>query len=84
MKILVIEDDQAIIETVSLSFQVGWPETEVVSTRLGEEGVEFVGSHNPDVVILDLGLPDINGFEVLKRIRLFSNIPVVVLTQKRR
>jgi CheY-like chemotaxis protein/anti-sigma regulatory factor (Ser/Thr protein kinase) len=80
VKILVIEDDQAIIETIFLSFQVGWPETEVVSTRLGEEGVEFVGSHNPDVVILDLGLPDINGFEVLKRIRLFQH-SIVVLTQ---
>jgi DNA-binding response OmpR family regulator len=43
-----------------------------------------VESESPGIVILDLGLPDINGFEVLKRIRLFSNVPVVVLTVQER
>jgi|LSQX01.1.fsa_nt_gb DNA-binding response OmpR family regulator len=81
MRILLIEDDRAIIETVTLSFQVGWPESEIISTRLGEEGIEFVETYDPDIVILDLGLPDINGYEVLKKIRLFSNIPVLILTQ---
>ncbi len=81
MRVLVIEDDQAIIETIMLSFRVGWPEVELISTRLGEEGVEFVENLGPEVLILDLGLPDISGFEVIKRIRLFSNIPILVLTQ---
>ncbi|MDD4230423.1 MAG: response regulator transcription factor [Dehalococcoidales bacterium] len=81
MKVLLIEDDRAIIETITLSFQVGWPEAEIISTRLGEEGIEFVETQDPDIVILDLGLPDISGYEVLKRIRLFSNIPIMILTQ---
>jgi len=80
LKLLVIEDDFSIVDIVSLSCQVGWPEVEVISTELGEEGVEMVESESPDVVLLDLGLPDISGFEVLKGIRLFSNVPVIILT----
>ena len=80
MKVLLIEDDREIIEAISLAFQIRWPEAELVSTRLGEKGVELVESEAPDIVILDLGLPDINGFEVLRQIRLFSHVPTIILT----
>jgi len=80
MKVLIIEDDYTTVETISLSLQVGWPEAKVVSTKLGEEGIELVEGESPDAVILDLGLPDIDGFEVLKGIRLFSYVPIIILT----
>jgi len=80
VKILIIEDDRAIVELVTLSFQVGWPEAELISSHLGKEGVELAQMECPDMVILDLGLPDISGFEVLKKLRSFSSIPIVVLT----
>ena len=80
MKILIIEDDPDIIEEVSLALKIRWPEVHLVSTVSGEKGVEMVEGENPDAVILDLGLPDINGYEVLKQIRLFSNTPVIILT----
>ena len=80
MKILIIEDDSKIIESIRFVFQVGWPEVKIISTRHGEEGLEMVENESPQMVILDLGLPDIEGFEVLRQIRLFSNIPVVILT----
>ena len=80
MKVLIIENDQGIVEAISLAFQIRWPEAKLVSTHLGERGVELVESENPDVVILDLGLDDISGFEVLKQIRLFSSVPVLILT----
>jgi DNA-binding response OmpR family regulator len=80
MKILIIEDDDTIVDNVALTLKVGWPEAELIWTGLGEEGIEFVSSKSPDIVILDLGLPDISGFEVLKAVRLFSNVPVVVMT----
>ncbi len=80
MKILVIEDDEIIVDTIRLTFQVGWPSAEIVSAGMGEKGLQMVESTGPDAVILDLGLPDLNGFEVLKAIRLFSVVPVVVLT----
>ena len=80
MKVLVIEDDQGIVEAISLAFQIRWPEAKLISTHLGEKGVAMVESESPDVVILDLGLADISGFEVLKQIRLFSDVAVLILT----
>ncbi len=80
MKVLIIEDDPDIVEAVSLAFQIRWPEARLVSSHLGQKGVELVETEAPDIVILDLGLPDISGFEALKQIRLFSNVPIVVLT----
>lgn len=80
MKVLIIEDDREIVEAISLALQMRWPEANMVSTRLGAKGVELVESEAPDIVILDLGLPDINGFEVLHQIRLFSNVPTIILT----
>ena len=82
MKVLIVEDDQETVDIISLAFQIRWPEAKVVTTKLGEEGAELVESESPDVVILDLGLPDISGFEVLKQIRLFSSVPIIILTAR--
>jgi two-component system KDP operon response regulator KdpE len=82
MKVVIIEDDNGTIEAVSLAFQIGWQDAVVKHSRLGEEGIDMVGHEAPDVVILDLGLPDISGFEVLKRVRLFSPVPIIVLTAR--
>jgi two-component system, OmpR family, response regulator VicR len=80
MKVLIVEDDKEIVDAITLAFQIRWPEAKVVSTRLGRKGVELVETENPDIVILDLGLPDISGFEVLNQIRLFSHVPIIILT----
>ena len=80
MKVLVIENDRGIVEAISIAFQIRWPEAKLISTNLGEEGIALVETEKPDVVILDLGLDDISGFEVLKEIRLFSSVPVLILT----
>jgi two-component system KDP operon response regulator KdpE len=84
VKVLVIEDDPQITESLSLAFETRWPEARLVSTPSGERGVELVNSQAPDVMVLDLGLPDISGFEVLKRVRSFSRIPIVILTASRK
>ena len=80
MKVLIIEDDQEITEAVSLAFQIRWPEAELVSTRLGEKGIELVENEAPDIVILDLGLPDISGQEVLVKIRRINSEVNVIIT----
>jgi len=80
MKLLIIEDNPEIIEAVSLCFELRWSEISVVSTDKGDKGVELAEAESPDLVILDLGLPDIDGFEVLRQIRLFSDVPVIILT----
>ncbi len=80
MKVLIIEDDREIVEAISLAFQIRWPEAEVVSTRLGNKGVELVENETPDIVMLDLVLPDINVFEVRRQVLLFSYVPIIILT----
>ncbi len=80
LKILLIEDDEEIINTISLTLKVGWPEAELVSATQGAIGFELAGTESPDLIILDLGLPDVSGFEVLQDIRRFSDVPIVILT----
>ncbi|HJX69777.1 MAG TPA: response regulator transcription factor [Dehalococcoidia bacterium] len=82
MKVLVVEDDPGIIESVSLCFELRWPGANLVSSSAGEKGVELAGTEFPDVIILDLGLPDMDGLEVLRQIRRFSDVPVVILTAR--
>lgn len=80
MKILIIEDAPSIVETISLALEMRWPDAKIISTARGEQGIDMAESESPDVIILDLGLPDISGFDVLKRIRLFSDVPILILT----
>jgi DNA-binding response OmpR family regulator len=80
MKVLLIEDDSTIIESVKITLQLRWPEANLISTFLGEKGIQLARQEHLDLVILDLGLPDTDGFTVLHQIRTFSDVPVVILT----
>ncbi len=79
-KVLMIEDDHEIVNSVSLALQKDWPEVELLSARFGEDGLSIVETEKISVVLLDLGLPDTDGFEVLRSIRLFSAVPIIVLS----
>ena len=80
MKVLVIEDDPGIIEVVSLCFQLRWGGASLISAATGAKGLELVEAESPDVVILDIGLPDMDGYQILREIRRFSDVPVIMLT----
>ena len=80
MKVLIIEDSQEIIDTLSLCFDLCWPQAELLSATKGKRGLELVEEHSPDLVILDIRLPDLNGLEVLRSMRAFSDVPVMILT----
>ncbi len=82
MKILIIEDDPKIIEIVARTLETKWSEVDLISTVYGEEGVELVKKDLPDNIILDLRLPDVDGFEVLRQIRNFSDVFLVILTAR--
>ena len=82
MRVLVIDDEPDVTEVVRLTFNLRWPEAEVIAAPTGEEGVALVERDSPEMVILDIGLPDINGFEVCERIRRFSDVPVIMLTAR--
>lgn len=78
--ILVVEDDKPIRNfiTASLSTQ-GY---DYIETDKGNEAVALSMSHNPDLVILDLGLPDIDGIEVIGRIREWSKAPIIIVSAR--
>ena len=80
MKILVIEDDPDVAEFITLALGIGWPGNEIVVATSGEHGIKLAGEICPDIITVDLGLPGMNGFEVIKAIRLFSKVPIIVLT----
>ena len=78
MRVLVIDDDTKLCQLVGDYLrQVG---LEVVAVHRGEEGIEHATREPWDVVILDVMLPDVDGFEVLRRIRAKSRVPVMMLT----
>ncbi len=80
MKVLIIEDAPDIVESISLCFELRWPEVKVISTAEGNKGLTLAETESPDVIILDLGLPDTDGFEVLKDIRSFSDVSIIIVT----
>lgn len=82
MKVLIIDDDPDITETVTICFGLRWPDTEVVIAGSGEEALRVVHATAPDVIMLDVGLPGMDGFETLRRLRELSDAPVIMLTAK--
>lgn len=82
-KILVVEDDEQIRETLALTFRIYWPEVEIYQACSGGEGITTARNEPMDAILLDLGLPDISGFEVLTQIRTFSLTPIIMLTAAR-
>ena len=79
-RILIVEDEAAIADTLIYAletegFGVHW-------CRLGGDGMELLGREPIDLVVLDVGLPDGNGFELCKAIRRFSEVPVIFLTAR--
>jgi DNA-binding response OmpR family regulator len=82
MRVLIIEDDRTIVDFIKIVLKVGMPLAEVTSTHLGTRGIELAEEIHPNIILLDLGLPDISGFEVLKEIRKVSNVPVLILSVK--
>ena len=82
MKVLIIDDDPDILEVVGLSLTVQWHDCQVLMATSGEQGLDLIETESPDVVLLDLRLPDIDGYEVCRRIRAFSDVPIVMLTAR--
>jgi two-component system, OmpR family, KDP operon response regulator KdpE len=78
MKVLVVDDEPQIRRALRTSLEAHGYEVSAVGT--GSEGVVGVAELSPDLVLLDLGLPDLDGTEVIARIRAFSEVPVIVLS----
>ena len=79
-KILVVEDEQSISNFIAAILESNGYDT--MTVRSGEEALSMIASHCPDMIVLDLGLPDMDGMEVLKAVRKWSNLPVVVVSAR--
>ena len=79
-KILVVEDEQSIARFISAILNANGYETLMAQT--GSEALSIISSTCPDLVILDLGLPDMDGTEILRDLRSWSSLPVVVVSAR--
>jgi DNA-binding response OmpR family regulator len=77
-----VDDDADVIESVRVGLQMQWRDLEVLAAGTGEDALRMVERERPDLVLLDVGLPDINGYQVLTEIRRFSETPVIMLTAR--
>ncbi len=82
MKILIVDDEPDVIKVVTMSFNLQQPDWQIISARNGEAALELIDREHPDLVLLDVAMPGMDGFQVLKEIRRFSDLPVIMLTAK--
>ncbi len=83
MKILVVDDAPEVVESVRLGFTLQWREVEVIGAGEGERALDLVEQEAPDLVLLDVGLPDLDGYQVARRIREqpgFADLPLIAMT----
>jgi two-component system KDP operon response regulator KdpE len=82
VRILVVDDEPDVVKVVRMSFQVQEPTWEVIEAYDGQEALAVFEREHPDLVLLDIMMPEMSGFDVLKELRLFSDGPVIMLTAK--
>ena len=79
-QILVVEDDAPVRNLITTTLKTH--DYRFISAANGEEAVMEAASYNPDIILLDLGLPDMDGVEVIKRIRSWSEVPILVISAR--
>ena len=82
MKVLLVDDDEEILDAVTVGFNFEWRDCTVLSATNGHEGLKAFFEHSPDIVVLDVTMPDMNGFDLLREVRRVSAVPVIILTAR--
>lgn len=78
--ILVVEDDRPICNLISTTLKIN--QYRYLIAEDGKNAILEASSYNPDIILLDLGLPDMNGVEVIKKVRTWSNVPIIVISAR--
>lgn len=76
VNILVVEDDSAVRNLITTTLETH--DYKFIKAANGKMALMEASTHNPDIILLDLGLPDMDGIEVIKRIRTWSNVPIII------
>ncbi|MBP3769356.1 MAG: response regulator transcription factor [Lachnospira sp.] len=79
-QVLVVEDDSPIRNLITTTLKTN--NYRYLTAVNGESAISQTASHNPDIILLDLGLPDIDGMEVIKKIRTWTNTPIIVISAR--
>ncbi|MDF2588696.1 MAG: response regulator transcription factor [Anaerocolumna sp.] len=79
-KVLIVEDEPTISNFITTSLNAN--SYKVIQCVTGKEALAMIPSHCPDIILLDLGLPDIDGFDVLKQVRSWTSIPVIIVSAR--
>lgn len=80
LTILVVEDDSSIKNLITTTLKAH--EYHYLSAGNGKTAIVEASSHNPDIILMDLGLPDMDGVEVIKKIRTWSSVPIIVISAR--
>ena len=78
--ILVVEDDKAVRTLITTTLKAH--DYRFIEAVSGETAILAATSHNPDIILLDLGLPDMDGVEIISRVRMWSNVPIIVISAR--
>ena len=78
--ILVVEDDAPVRNLITTTLKAH--DYKFITAQNGNNAIMEASSHNPDIVLLDLGLPDMDGVEVIERIRTWSDMPIIVISAR--
>jgi two-component system, OmpR family, KDP operon response regulator KdpE len=79
-RVLVVDDEQPILRTMAVNLRARHYDVDVAAT--GEEALVLAARHHPDAVVLDLGLPGISGIEVIRGLRGWSSVPILILSAR--
>jgi len=80
MKVLVIDDDPRVRDALEVGIQLQWQDAHVICAENGEAGIDRFFTEEPDIVLIDVTMPRMSGYEVLQAIRRVSDVPVIMLT----
>ena len=78
--VLVVEDDKPIRNLITTTLKMN--DYRYITAAKGNEAIMLSASHKPDIIILDLGLPDIDGIEVIEHIRTWSDVPIIIVSAR--
>src|SRR3972149_5912682 len=82
MKVLVVDDDPDVIDVLTLCCGLRWPEADVLAARDADEALKLIEDESPDLILLDIVLPGMDGFQICQEVRGFSDVPIVILTAR--
>jgi len=82
LKVILLENNQASLDIMTTAMKSGWPYVRTRIVVTGAEGIRAVVKESPDLVLMGLSFPDVDGFDLIAQLRSLSDVPIIVLSDK--